>query len=399
MPRKKLKGNKKRNSERKSDQLSSPKAFGGQVLSESSLALKNWLEDVCVNMENDDMEEYDVPEIDQMEIEDLEDENNECNLKELEKPLTYLLRKHPDSHIKKLIKIECEWEKCLYETIDDKAYFLHVHNHLLEVKNSQICTCKWNLCRFETENREEFIRHLDYHAYHTKLKTFGFALVNIISVPVCQADSKFRNVIPSIPDNYFCHWNNCNETYTTFLDFIQHVNHHINDDFQTGSTTWKFYDRVKLRDIPVNCKWSGCENKKLPNIFELKRHLKTHTNEKMVGCINCGHLFANKQLFINHCMRQVVGQRTFKCTECIKFYPSEKLLKDHARSHVNKYQCSICGLSCQKQSVLARHIRYRHVSNKPYACKKCSYKGTTKRDLDSHAKPKILHSNRQPQNW
>lgn len=225
--------------------------------------------------------------------------------------MTFLLRNYPDSKIKKLIKIECEWAKCLYETIDDKSYFIHVHNHLIEVKDSKVFTCKWNLCRFETEDNEEFTRHLDYHAYHTKLKTFGYALVNIISVPTCQADSKFRNVIPPIPNNYYCHWNNCNEIYTTFLEFIQHVNHHIADDFQTGQTTWKHSDHVKLKDIPVCCKWSDCEGKTVANIFELKRHLKTHTHEKMIGCSNCGHLFSNKQLFINHCMRQIVGRKLF----------------------------------------------------------------------------------------
>lgn len=84
MPRKKVRGVKKRNSDRKSDQIESPQILGNHPVNESTIAIKNWLEDVCINMENDDLENYDVPEIDQMEIEDLEDENNECNLKELE---------------------------------------------------------------------------------------------------------------------------------------------------------------------------------------------------------------------------------------------------------------------------------------------------------------------------
>ncbi|KAG5669229.1 hypothetical protein PVAND_017121 [Polypedilum vanderplanki] len=372
MPRKK--GGKKKSLTRTSD-VSQPEA-----VSEEQLKIKSWLDEVCCNIDNFDVTE--IPEIDETEI-DLDE--NECNLKELEKPLSILLRKQPDSKIRKLIKIECEWEKCQFETINEKTYFNHVYNHLKE-EQTEIIKCKWNLCRFETLDQDEFIRHLDFHAYHTKLKTFGYAITNIISaLPVCQNDSKIRNTIPIIPQKYFCHWNNCNESYLTFMDFVKHVNRHISEYQNVVTSPWKHSDRIRMKDLRVKCKWNDCGNRELPNVFELKRHLRTHTNEKLIGCSNCGHLFANKNLFVNHCVRQVVGQRTFKCAECKKLYPTEKLLNDHIRVHVNKYQCSICGLSVQKKSVLARHIRYRHVTDKSFACDECDYKGTTKRDLDSHS--------------
>lgn len=290
------------------------------------------------------------------------------------------------------MQLECEWDKCSFETTDErKTYNNHVHDHLVPLSkitqfktrlllnnwNSILAdeqlTCQWNLCKFDTDDRVELLRHLDYHAYHTRLKTFGLGLVNVISIPNCLADSKFRNVIPEIPNDYFCYWDGCLKSFTLIQEFIEHVNYHIVLDYETGRSSSGGASR-KLVEIRADCSWDGCD-KVLPNVFELKRHLKTHTKEKLIGCANCGSLFTNKPHFINHCIRQVVNrksivwwllngklnfyfiERSFQCPDCFKYYPSEKILKDHTRSHINKFQCSICGLSWQKKSILARHIR------------------------------------------
>jgi hypothetical protein len=73
MPRKKVKGAKKRISAKQ------PEILEPEVFDESTLKLRSWLEDVCRNIDNFDVSE--VPEIDENEI-DLDE--NECNLKELE---------------------------------------------------------------------------------------------------------------------------------------------------------------------------------------------------------------------------------------------------------------------------------------------------------------------------
>lgn len=173
------------------------------------------------------------------------------------------------------------------------------------LENSEL-QCLWNLCKFETEDRDDLLRHLDYHAYHTRLKTFGLGLVNILSVPNCHADSRFRNVIPLIPNDYFCYWNNCSSSYTKFNEFIDHVNHHLVLDYDTGISAYRS-DREILRNIRVSCQWDGCK-RVLCNVFGLKRHLKSHTNEKLIGCANCGTCFINKPKFIDHCLRQVVSR-------------------------------------------------------------------------------------------
>jgi hypothetical protein len=80
MPRKKVKGNKKKSLAKQSD-VPQP-----ETVSEETLKLRTWLDDVCHNIDNYDMTE--IPEIDETEV-DLDE--NECNLKELEKPLAVLL--------------------------------------------------------------------------------------------------------------------------------------------------------------------------------------------------------------------------------------------------------------------------------------------------------------------
>lgn len=154
------------------------------------------------------------------------------------------------------------------------------------------------------------MRHLDYHAYHTGLKTFGLGLANIISIPNCRADSKLRNVIPSTPDDYFCYWKGCSYSFAKFREFIEHISDHIKKDYSLGFPVRRG-DRSHLSGIKVACHWDDCK-RELPNVFELKRHMKLHTNEKLIGCANCGKLFATKPLFIDHCIRQVVNRKLIK---------------------------------------------------------------------------------------
>lgn len=219
------------------------------------------------------------------------------------------------------MNLECEWDKCRVETTDERSYNDHVLDHLVPlgklifaktwvVTNFEISSvdsqlkCLWNLCRFETDDRTEFLRHLGYHAYHTRLKTFGLGLIQTISIPNCQGDSQYRNLIPSFPNDYFCHWNGCTESFAVFNDLINHANHHLTIDYQTGYSAYRIQ---QLINIKVICLWDDC-NHVLKDVYQLKRHLRIHTKEKLIGCSNCGKLYSTKRIFIDHCIRQVVSR-------------------------------------------------------------------------------------------
>lgn len=184
---------------------------------------------------------------------------------------------------------------------DNKQSHRHASNFLtlenLETSEGDALKCQWNLCKFATEDRQELLRHLDYHAYHTRLKTFGWGLADTITIPNCHNDSKFRNDIPPIPNDYFCYWGRCSFSSSTYTEYLEHVNNHLKLDYKKN--LW-------AENVKLDCRWDGC-NRQIP-YMQLKRHLKTHTKEKMIGCANCGALFINKPLFINHCIRQAVNR-------------------------------------------------------------------------------------------
>ncbi|KAJ8884285.1 hypothetical protein PR048_016142 [Dryococelus australis] len=64
----------------------------------------------------------------------------------------------------------------------------------------------------------------------------------------------------------------------------------------------------------------------------------------------------------------------YQCSHCSKLYPSERLLRDHMRHHINHYKCSYCDMTCPKPAALGLHIRYRHLDERPYSCEYCEYR-------------------------
>ena len=121
---------------------------------------------------------------------------------------------------------------------------------------------------------------------------------------------------------------------------------------------------------------------------KIKEHMKCHSQEKLVGCPQCGGMFANRIKFFDHCMRQQsnVKNPSFICTKCNKAFTIERHLRDHMRAHINYYKCNFCDMTCPSPSTLKNHIRYRHVDVKPYSCEFCEYRGKTPGDIKSHVR-------------
>ena len=149
------------------------------------------------------------------------------------------------------------------------------------------------------------------------------------------------------------------ETFSEPVKFYWHVQWHaeeyrVNKKFAFGyhkkSETETDPDApppVKKPKQEVLCKWRGC-NYKAPIPFKLRDHLRSHSAERIVACPNCGGLFGSKTKFFDHCQRQVkVTKETgLKCSYCQKYFPSDRLLRDHMRSHINNFQCPICEMTC-----------------------------------------------------
>lgn len=104
---------------------------------------------------------------------------------------------------------------------------------------------------------------------------------------------------------------------------------------------------------------------------KLREHLRSHTQEKVVACPGCGGMYASNTKLFDHIIRQkdmdgktllrffscismplqlsnfcfvfmcAVGQM-FQCSHCSKRFATERLLRDHMRTH---------GQSCRRHSV------------------------------------------------
>jgi hypothetical protein len=78
--------------------------------------------------------------------------------------------------------------------------------------------CQWDLCKYKANDVAEITRHINYHAYHTKLKTYGASLREIVKIPICK-----RNEIQVQPTSYPCAWDDCTLTFESMQAFLDHL--------------------------------------------------------------------------------------------------------------------------------------------------------------------------------
>ena len=111
-----------------------------------------------------------------------------------------------------------------------------------------------------------------------------------------------------------------------------------------------------------------------------------------MACPNCGGLFASRSKFLDHCQRQLRG-KGLKCSYCQKTFPTERLLRDHMRGHINTLQCPFCTMTCPSATAMNKHITYRHSDERQFVCpfsepeteeEACQYTAKTQQDLTKH---------------
>lgn len=64
----------------------------------------------------------------------------------------------------------------------------------------------------------------------------------------------------------------------------------------------------------------------------------------------------------------------FQCSQCLKYFFSMELLRNHQHVHVNRYKCTMCDMTTSSPSGLVQHVRYRHLKSKPFECSQCDYR-------------------------
>lgn len=128
--------------------------------------------------------------------------------------------------------------------------------------------------------------------------------------------------------------------------------------------------------------------------YQLQRHQRRHTGEQPYKCTQCGMAFKRTAGLLNH--------RRTQCKEaayvCIKCGDSFQCLQDRRRHscgrHVQMFDCSQCGKSFKKKSLLVKH-EVTHRQNGEFKRKRPGKVQTSASELTSHQEtrpPKVSGS-------
>ncbi|XP_075226986.1 histone H4 transcription factor-like isoform X2 [Lycorma delicatula] len=271
--------------------------------------------------------------------------------------------------------LPCSWGTCELQEKSLTKFIRHVNSHISdtdvrEVDGMTVYGCLWKSCDFTTAVVDEARRHINYHAYHTKLKSIGMSVKARSDLPDCLYGDSNANQIPDLMlESYKCCWSDCSYEGSCIQTFFFHVTAHVN---------------TCLSSEDYKCQWKGCNND-FANLNKLNCHVRVHTKEKLVACPDCGGMFASNTKFIDHCKRQLpLDMQGYQCAHCFKYYSSERILRDHMRSHINVHKCIYCDMTCANKFTLAAHIRFRHLRVRPFNCTSCNYRCETKQDLVNH---------------
>ncbi|KAG7486015.1 hypothetical protein JOB18_023192 [Solea senegalensis] len=295
------------------------------------------------------------------------------------------------------LKLGCEWSSCQESFNRMENFCKHAETHLGAVnltedndeeEDAEERNCMWRDCGFcSVEGPEEIRRHLFFHCYHTKLKQLGQKLLNAQpELGSCSIGYHNHNIVPEVPDNFVCLWEDCEQPpYENPEWFYRHVEmHSLCIEIPTGDC-----------EFPIRCGWKDCEAT-VKGRPKLREHLRSHTQEKVVACPGCGGMYANNTKLFDHVIRQsaMEGQR-FQCSHCSKRFATERLLRDHMRTHVSHYKCPLCDMTCPSPSSIRNHIKFRHSNEKPYSCEYCEYSCKNlidlRKHLDSHSSVPAFH--------
>lgn len=123
--------------------------------------------------------------------------------------------------------------------------------------------------------------------------------------------------------------------------------------------------RVHTKERRFICKYCS-KQFYAPN--ELNVHLRKHIDNNSYKCTydNCKRIFTQSSELKYHVKSYHIGERTFKCSNCVKSYFTKQHLKQHFENNhfeglrERKFLCNICEKYFYRQSTLAKHLRFVH---------------------------------------
>eukprot|EP01083_Nonionella_stella_P064901 169620_1 len=158
--------------------------------------------------------------------------------------------------------------------------------------------------------------------------------------------------------------------------------HYIKDE-----KAMKKRKRVKKEGILHQCEYPDC-GYKTSNQAHLRKHIRTHTDERPFQCEICQKAFKQKSNLKTH-VRIHTGQRPFECRVCRKTFTQRSSLVQHEKIHSGDkpFVCVWpgCGKQFKRKDHLKSHQRV-HTGEKPEKCEwdECDKRFATPQQLRLH---------------
>uniref|UniRef100_A0A1Q3EZ02 Putative c2h2-type zn-finger protein n=1 Tax=Culex tarsalis TaxID=7177 RepID=A0A1Q3EZ02_CULTA len=239
---------------------------------------------------------------------------------------------------------------CNYTTHYEDSFEVHMQNHQ---KNDLVC--RINSCQQEFDSKEALIAHKKSDHLCCVCDICGFTLKNKYSLEVHVRRHKGETRFP-------CQY--CSSSFHTKQEYKLHLS------------------LVHVASETVSCEICQLEFK---NMQFLRRHLKSHSDERSYKCPECDKTF--KTIMHVHRHKETVHLKVrFQCEHCEMSYGR----KDKLRMHVERvhniqmyFICEICLKSFSTADQLQEHADH-HANPKPLECGVCLVIYLTQEELDGH---------------
>lgn len=299
--------------------------------------------------EMDDGGKEEFVEDQQIEFLEMEiDDEDDSNVKPKSRKKAKKVRKFSSPRKKLDEPLQCL--DCNYSTYYEDSFQTHMQNH-----QTEDLVCRIDLCQVEFETKEALIAHKKEVHLCSVCDICGFTLKNKYSLEVHVRRHRGETRFP-------CQY--CSSSFHTKQEYKLHLS------------------LVHVASEAVSCDICKLEFK---NMQFLRRHLKSHSEERNYKCGQCEKSF--KTLMHLHRHRETIHLKVrFQCEHCEMSYGR----KDKLRMHVERahniqtyFICEICLKSFSTADQLQEHLDH-HANPKPLECGTCLVIYLSQEELEGH---------------